>query len=1542
MGDGQQSRSSVIVGAGVTGLVCARALLEEGVSVVVVEASSDIFPSSASLERFAAELVKQHPDLEQLFSLPEYLPPAGASPDDLHKYLLSYVEHFGLRQHIIFSCRLEHAMVGDDGRWTIVCTDLLDPARLHRLTADTLIISSGACLAPSIPQLPGSADFMGLRCHDRDLRLHRGRRPGDGDGGDGSGGGGGSGAEEFHPGPLLAGQRVVVAGDDKAAVDCARRAVEAGAASVTLLYRQPHWPLPPTLFGRALPHLAHSRCLPGLLLPPYYTAGRGARALSSALRPLRRLFWWRLERRLAAQHGLDADTTPPVDILRDMFYGVQVGCSPGNSLLHLFHDRISPTVLHATNGRAAAIAATAAAGVLHGSAPVQISTGAGGAVSAVAMAAAAAASAAAGGRMHGGGSSGGVYGGRRSSVVVFSNVLGNDDFTDLLAAAGTGDGRPEGVIDVQDVSRSALTLLDEETEGDALMSPLSSAAAAAAAATGAPAGPNPGGAAGRPWPAHGALAGSIGSGGGGIGSGSGSGSVRHQSRSAVFPPGAVRSSSATTSSAERAAGGAGASGARLTAAELLAARTRSRCATAEGYHSSAPLRAAAAAALGMPALGGGIDSGRGSPGGGSPGGGSGSGPFGRAAGSRPNGSASSSGALREPHPQQQNLGFQLVTAAGGGGGGSTGGGSIGGGSGREWFLAVPEDAAEGAAAVDGGDGEVGRRCPSAAASGTAGAAAGSRHAVGRARGQRQQEGEEEEEEGGGGQRAPIRSLSVLGMDAVPLGDSLGAALAVLRGERQYPSPSASRVADLRSDTNAACGASASAGAGAAAPPPASGRLRGRSGSVAGSESGRALHHTDSGAALPSPAHGSEVIRAAQAAPSTAAAAAAAAALESPPLPASPRRDKDSRVISGRLKLMRGWQNLKAALGLSTHSRRPSGSFVGDRRQSGSSLRRGNSCITHDGHSMPAVAAAAAAGAATAKAMPPSPPSTMSSGALRAALQPARRVHSSFSAAAAAAAASAASDVSVTSRRALLTGSFGGTVRAAPASSGDDDGGAPPDIGRADGGPSFTVTAAAAAAAAMLASAGAASLPAAEAAPGSPPPPPVGSIPFLLRRTSALGATGAVGMRPQPDSSIFRTPSYATSVAVEAATAAAAAAAASPYGASVAALGSPGMRSVVPSAASAAATPAAAAARSQAQSQAQAQAQGGGRGRALPRRRPSLLRAILSPASLGFGAITGGGGGGGSGGGASASTAGASPPLPLPSAAAGSRQRRLPKRVASELPGMWQRSQLLGSDHHHVLSPHLFDSSDYAAYNSSGTGGGGGSGDPGTTSSAASHSPARGGMAAAAAATAAAAGSLQRHASGTAAAAAAAAAAPPRRGRVRRNSVIESLLAEMAEDGSLGGAVGSSSGMMPAGGTFTSSSALAMPPSAHASSAGPHYSSAAAVDPHAPEGVLAWERPRGWEVGELELAAPHRGEGGGGGARAGVAGGRRSGGGAGGDLPERRGTGLDSPWLLAASGLPSVILAGATTPMHSPGMGQKPQRSGNFSQLPSPAVTGRRG
>ncbi|GIL75068.1 hypothetical protein Vretifemale_4905 [Volvox reticuliferus] len=135
---------------------------------------------------------------------------------------------------------------------------------------------------------------------------------------------------------LARGRRVVIIGSGKTAMDCASGLlVSRCAASVTLLYRSAHWPVPRSVLGIPVRRLLFSRAVASML-PPYYTASCVDRAVHAIVRPLKRLFWRGLEcainKKLHMGNGkLEA---PPVGLPGDLFYGGQILDDSGAEMMH--------------------------------------------------------------------------------------------------------------------------------------------------------------------------------------------------------------------------------------------------------------------------------------------------------------------------------------------------------------------------------------------------------------------------------------------------------------------------------------------------------------------------------------------------------------------------------------------------------------------------------------------------------------------------------------------------------------------------------------------------------------------------------------------------------------------------------------------------------------------------------------------------------------------------------------------------------------------------------------------------------------------------------------------------------------------------------------------------------------------------------------------------------------------------------------------------------------------------------------------------------
>jgi dimethylaniline monooxygenase (N-oxide forming) len=121
-----------------------------------------------------------------------------------------------------------------------------------------------------------------------------------------------------------AGKRVVVVGGGKSAVDCAVAAVKGGAESVTLLFREAHWPVPRKILDLVPFKFATYSRFGHALLPTHHDVSPVVWWLHALLTPLKWLVWRLVERIFAWQFALTKETTPSSRIEIDVFTGGQI------------------------------------------------------------------------------------------------------------------------------------------------------------------------------------------------------------------------------------------------------------------------------------------------------------------------------------------------------------------------------------------------------------------------------------------------------------------------------------------------------------------------------------------------------------------------------------------------------------------------------------------------------------------------------------------------------------------------------------------------------------------------------------------------------------------------------------------------------------------------------------------------------------------------------------------------------------------------------------------------------------------------------------------------------------------------------------------------------------------------------------------------------------------------------------------------------------------------------------------------------------------
>lgn len=281
-------RRVAVIGGGVAGLVTARVLKHDGFDVTVFEQEREIGGVWATSRAYPG-LRTNNPRETYAFSDFPYPPGTRDFPTaaEVRAYLQAYVEHFGLRSRlqlateVISVSRGGPVTNGPPPGFRVTVRHARDPGGLETRQFDFVVVCNGVFSRPYLPRFEGQERFRGAVLHSSQLTDPA----------------------------VLRGQRVMVVGAGKSALDCASFAGRE-AASCVLVCRHPHWMLPRYFFGRIrVDRILFTRWAE-MLLPAYHRAGRGERAARRIAAPLLWL-WWRFQGWLVARlAGMPADMVP--------------------------------------------------------------------------------------------------------------------------------------------------------------------------------------------------------------------------------------------------------------------------------------------------------------------------------------------------------------------------------------------------------------------------------------------------------------------------------------------------------------------------------------------------------------------------------------------------------------------------------------------------------------------------------------------------------------------------------------------------------------------------------------------------------------------------------------------------------------------------------------------------------------------------------------------------------------------------------------------------------------------------------------------------------------------------------------------------------------------------------------------------------------------------------------------------------------------------------------------------------------------------------
>ncbi|KAK9813723.1 hypothetical protein WJX73_005390 [Symbiochloris irregularis] len=289
-----------VLGAGVAGLLTARALQRANLPFTVFETEEGV----GGVWRVATHGTSTQ-ETWRLYQFPEYPFPAHLSATftwdglvpatTVQQYSEDYANDFSLLEHIRFRTTVVGlARPGGCERGWLVTSECQGQCRCELFTF--VIICLGTFQRPRTIRFSGEERYQGTRMVSRDLTLER--------------------LQE------LRGQRVIVMGGGKSAVDACAAAAEV-AASVHMLFRKAYWWAPRFAFGCIpIDYMIASRLGVFMAGRQYYTQTRLPKLIHQLLKPLRWLYGALLQMSLKRQYGLPPELVPKHTLAQNAFSNV--------------------------------------------------------------------------------------------------------------------------------------------------------------------------------------------------------------------------------------------------------------------------------------------------------------------------------------------------------------------------------------------------------------------------------------------------------------------------------------------------------------------------------------------------------------------------------------------------------------------------------------------------------------------------------------------------------------------------------------------------------------------------------------------------------------------------------------------------------------------------------------------------------------------------------------------------------------------------------------------------------------------------------------------------------------------------------------------------------------------------------------------------------------------------------------------------------------------------------------------------------------------